>query len=508
MREISQSEVCGLRALQVVGENQVTDCTGPTAIWQGRAMLERDDAMLAPDDLILDRRTPWNSALAFLELKHSPGGLRTLHHHAGVFYRYTGTHYAEVDSDAMRSIVWPFRDSAECESDKGPLVPFAPTTRSVNELIDALKAAAHLPTSSAAPAWLEDGPHLPAIEFVSCQNGLLHLPSRKLIAHTPSFFTHSALPFSYDPNAPLPIAWLSFLNSVWGDDPDAIGTLQEMFGYFLIWDTRQQKLFLIVGPKRSGKGTIGRVLTALLGRDNVEAPTLVGLGTNFGLAPLIGKPLAIISDARLGGKADQQLIAERLLSISGEDSLTIDRKYKSAWTGRLPTRFLILTNELPRLADASGALASRFITLVMTKTFYGREELGLESRLLAELPSILNWALIGRDRLMQRGYFVPPASSLQVVQELEDLGSPISAFLRDECVVAEGQNVETNTLFDKWRSWCVLHGRDRPGTTQTFGRDLRAAMPGLRVSQPRKEGERQRYYEGVGLRPFNFALRK
>ena len=115
--------------------------------------------------------------------------------------------------------------------------------------------------------------------------------------------------------------------------------LQEIFGLCLTGDTSHQKAFLIVGPKRSGKGTIARVLTQLIGSDNTVAPTLARLGTNFGLQPLIGKRLAIISDARLGGRADQQAIAERLLSITGEDAITTDRKNIAAWTGRLQVRF-------------------------------------------------------------------------------------------------------------------------------------------------------------------------
>ena len=310
-----------------------------------------------------------------------------MHHHNGAFYRYTGTHYTEFDNDGLRSEVWHLLDSAYCESQSGPLGPFKPSSRRVAEVIDALKAATYLPTTS-APTWLGDGSNPPPDEVLSCQNGLLHLPTRTgSLPHTPNFFTQTALPFAYDPDAPAPTSWLSFLNSIWPNDPDAIRTLQEIFGYCLTSDTKQQKIFLIVGPKRSGKGTIGRVLTALLGQENVASPTLSSLGSNFGLAPLIGKLVAIISDARLGGKADLQVIAERLLSISGEDGLTIDRKYLPAWTGRLWTRFLILTNELPRLTDASGALASRFITLVMTESFYGREDHGLESRLAAELPA-------------------------------------------------------------------------------------------------------------------------
>ncbi|MGD5575264.1 hypothetical protein QUU09_22715, partial [Xanthomonas citri pv. citri] len=127
---------------------------------------------------------------------------------------------------------------------------------------------------------------------------------------------------AFDDRAPEPREWLDFLDMIWPDDPHSVETLQDVFGYLLSADTSQQKIPLIIGPKRSGKGTIARVLTALLGQDSVTAPTLASLATNFGLAPLIGKSVAIVGDARLSGKVDQSAIAERLLSISGEDSLT------------------------------------------------------------------------------------------------------------------------------------------------------------------------------------------
>ena len=58
---------------------------------------------------------------------------------------------------------------------------------------------------------------------------------------------------------------------------------------------------------------------------------------------MIGKPLAIVSDARLGGANTHQVV-ERLLSISGEDMLAIDRKYREPWTGTLSTRFVVVSN--------------------------------------------------------------------------------------------------------------------------------------------------------------------
>src|SRR4029079_12571743 len=100
-------------------------------------------------------------------------------------------------------------------------------------------------------------------------------------------------------------------------------------------------------------------------------------------------------DARLGAHTDGHIVAERLLSISGEDGQTIDIKYRSPWSGRLNVRFLILTNEIPRFSDASGALASRFVMLMLEKSFCGSEDMSLTDKLVEELPGIFNWAMDG-----------------------------------------------------------------------------------------------------------------
>ena len=123
-------------------------------------------------------------------------------------------------------------------------------------------------------------------------------------------------------------------------------------------------------------------------------------------------------------------------------------------------------------------------------------------RVLTELPGVLNWALDGRDRLAARGYFIQPVSSSEVTQELEDLSSPIKAFLRERCVVGAAESVEVDALYARrGQVGAAICGRERPGTKQVFGRDLRAALPGLLVRQPRDGNDRKRIYQGVGLKP-------
>ncbi len=72
---------------------------------------------------------------------------------------------------------------------------------------------------------------------------------------------------------------------------------------------------------------------------------------------------------------------------------------------------MLISNELPWLTDASGALVSRLVILRFTESFYGREDQGLFDRLVAELPGILLWAMEGWRRLRERGHFVQPKTA-------------------------------------------------------------------------------------------------
>ena len=447
---------------------------------------------------VIDLRAPYDTARVFQRGLAVP-----LRHHRGGFFEWSGCAWLEVDEAGLRARLYAFLDQCQSKNAQGELFSVKPNALRVAAVLDALRAAGHLDASIEPPAWLDDEANwAPAHMLVACANGLLHVRSKILAPHTPAFFNHNALNFDHEPWAPEPPLWLAFLHQLWGDDQQAIDTLQEIFGYCLTADTSQQKAFALIGPKRSGKGTIARILVALLGAHNCAAPTLAGLSEHFGLEPLIGKRLAVISDARLSSRADQHTIAERILSITGEDSTDVGRKYKKAWTGQLQTRFLILSNELFRLADASGALASRFILLMLTKSFYGHEDRKLTKKLMTELPGILNWAVAGWVRLERRGYFLQPESAKEAVEQLEDLASPIGVFVRECCDIGAAYSVASDSLFVAWKIWCGEQGRDHPGTKQSFGRDLKAARPELKVTQPREGGKQVcRHYQGVRLKP-------
>jgi putative DNA primase/helicase len=350
------------------------------------------------------------------------------------------------------------------------------------------------------PAWIDvDGP--PPHECLATRSGILHLPTMALEPLTPRFFSPNVLTYGFDPGAPRPDSWLAFLDSVWGEDAESIACLQEWFGYLLTTDTRQQKILLMVGPRRSGKGTIANTIKALAGDANVAAPTLSSLGTRFGSQPLIGKTVAICAESRITGRSDSQAIVERLLSISGEDPQSIERKNVGNWCGALRCRFVLQGNELPRLGDYSSALPSRMILLKMDRSFYGREDHDLGARIRAELPGILWWAIAGWERLRDRGHFLQPRTGSELLKEFEELNNPMGAFIAERCDIEPQEETPVKRLYEAWKVWCEKNGRDHPGDLQGLGRNLKSAVSSIKTADRRNMGMRYRVFVGIRLNP-------
>jgi putative DNA primase/helicase len=457
-----------------------------------------EDALSSGSQTLPSPSAPMEVARELVAAKYTHStGVLTLRHWRGGWWHWTGAHWIEIEPRAARAAAYAFTETAFFE-DGTKVKQWAPNRHKVADLLDALAAIVHLPESISMPTWL-DGTSYDGL-IVSVANGLLDVGRRKLLAHDPRFFNSTSVPFDFDPDALGPKRWEGFLEDLWDADRDSAEALGEWFGYVISGRLDLHKILLIVGPTRAGKGVISRTLGKLVGVDSVAGPTLSSLSGDFGLAPLLGKSLAVVSDARLNGRG-AHVVVERLLSISGEDTLTVNRKYRDQWTGKLPARLMLCSNELPHLGDASMAIAGRFVPLLLNHSFYGKEDLELENKIAVELPGILNWALDGLERLADNGKFTRPANVDDTIRTLQDLASPVGAFVRDRCVIGPDKTVKIDELYSSFRDWAETNGHVK-STKQVFGRDLRAALPSrLKVAQPGGGDNRQRSYEGIDLMP-------
>ncbi|MET0520825.1 MAG: phage/plasmid primase, P4 family [Jiangellaceae bacterium] len=417
------------------------------------------------------------------------------------FYQHVGSHWDVLDKSVL--LHWIYRETAKAafldEGLNGEMVRrwWNPTKVKVENVAHALGVGV-------VQRFGEPD------ECIAFTNGVLDndLPSRKLLDHHPERFNLHSLPFEFDPDAECP-TWLAFLAQVLPDEDEQDGVLflQEWFGYVVSGRTDLHKIASLIGDKRCGKGTIARVLIGMVGAKFVSGPKLGQLAGQFGLEPLIGKRLAVMGDVRWNHKNVADAV-EVLLAVSGVDHGTVHRKNRTAWEGTLGVRFLMMSNDEPRFNDASGAMASRMIHVAFRQSFYGREDPSLTEKLLSELAGILNWALVGLDRLNKNGKFTVPASSVEVDQNVQRVASPSSAFIDDRCIREQGAKVSLPELFKDYQEWCRKSGRpDDMASEDMFASQMRSATRSAEDGQPSVSSRRKQVNGERTTWFFNFRLR-
>jgi len=416
--------------------------------------------------------------------------------------------YADIEGEPIRGMIYrhldhvwtPVRDKEGNAT--GEFRKLTPRVTDVREVENALVACRTLVTGD-IPQWL-DGRERPAVSnVVAFRNGILDTESfrqgdAQLIPPTPLWFSPICCPYDFDPNATSQL-WLDTIDQIFDSDAESIALLQEYMGLLLVPDNQYEKLLLLVGRSRSGKGTIIEAVMAMLGKQQIAATTFTKLASRFGLAPLVGKLVAILADAHIARHTDAVAALEVVKNISGNDPQGIDRKGIDELSQvHMQTRFLIACNELPKLPDTAGALKPRLLLLYFPRTFAGKEDQTLKARLRAEAPGIARWALEGLIRLREQGGFTLPATSAQMVEEFERTVSPVKGFMHERCEIDPGHWIDKGQLYEAWGAWCKSRG-DEPGNHSQFGQQLLAAEPTIRPARKGPIGQQFTVYHGIKL---------
>jgi putative DNA primase/helicase len=452
------------------------------------------NALGTPDEPMVTART-------LEQIAYTQDALPVRRYWRGSFFEHTGSHWREIPDADVNAELYTVTEHARFTSTSAKgvttLKAWAPTTPKVANLRNALAAVLNTSDTVEMPLWLDarDAPLL-----VACANVLVDPLTGMSQAHTAAYFNGHALGFDFDARAGCP-AWTAFLDSVWPRDGDSKLLLQQWFGYVLSGRTDLQKLMYLKGLPRSGKGTVARILTALLGARNVVGPTFDSFGAGFGMELLVRAQLAVVGDARFTGDAKvMQAAIGKILSITGEDRLNVDRKYKTTWSGTLPTRLMLLSNEMPWFRDSSSAIVDRMLLLIFKESFVGREDHTLELRLRAELSGIFNWALEGyRELVIADGRFTRPASSAEVLDEFRESVSPIEAWLGQECARSDEDGfVSAGALYTRWCDWCDENGH-KPGAVNGFLRLVQTVWPSVKRHPVtvRVDGKVMKVWEGI-----------
>ncbi len=277
------------------------------------------------------------------------------------------------------------------------------TSGYVKDILESLAAIPkiHILPSCKAPYSFD--PQLDINSTIAMKNGLLDISDAKrprLLPFTKKFYTFNYLPVNYDPAAIAP-EWAKLLEFYFTNDdgtPDKMAqeVLHSWMKRWLLRITEPHKICAIIGEKRSGKSTIGRISCSLIGQPNISSITISSLSGPHGLHALMNKQLGVMWDAKVVGRTgDIAKAVEVMKNISGQDNISVNPKGRDMIDlAAMKLNILMIANEPADLRDSSGALASRFTFLKTTQSFMGQEDSTMENHVIKhELSGILNLIL-------------------------------------------------------------------------------------------------------------------
>jgi putative DNA primase/helicase len=474
------------------------------------AYAEQNGSTVA-DSRNLESDEPIKVAARWLKEEHTLEGTPILRKYAGLWYRFNGKCYDQLDEEAyIRGGMYRWlmdRMVAKPTNDDGvKMEPYNADKGKINNLVDTLSM--DCPLFAEPPCWLDARSEPNPKHLIAFPNGVLDVfahmrkENSELLPLSPMFFTFGVMPYEFNSEATCPL-WEQTIRQILPGDPRKLLLLQEWFGYNLVPDTSQQKFMVFNGPSGSGKSTILYILEHLLGSNQVCHPSLSGLGQEFGLAQFVGRLAAIIGDGELDRSAKKQVIMERLKELTGSvhPMLMVRRMHMAEEALHLFARITLACNDLPDLPDSGGALPRRTLALEFTEKFETATRMpdrSLPDKLLVEIPGIFNWAVRGLERLVRVGQFTIPASSEILAKKFAANASPIAQFI-DMCAeVGSGIQEDEATIFEAWRNYAREHGVS-PGMRLKFSHNLTMTVSTVRVGGDQRGGKMVPVLYGIRL---------
>ncbi|EGY4514955.1 DNA primase, partial [Salmonella enterica] len=204
----------------------------------------------------------------------------------------------------------------------------------------------------------------PARRLIGFRNGVLDTKSGIFNPHSKTHWLRTLCDVDFTPpvegetletHAPNFWRWLDRAAGSRADKRDVI-----LAALFMVLANRYDwQLFLeVTGPGGSGKSILAEIATMLAGEDNATSATIETLESPRERAALIGFSLIRLPDQEKWSGDGAGLKA-----ITGGDAVSVDPKYRDAYSTHIPAVILAVNNNPMRFTDRSGGVSRRRVIM-------------------------------------------------------------------------------------------------------------------------------------------------
>ena len=272
-------------------------------------------------------------------------------------------------------------------------------------------------------------------------------------------FTLIRIGADYDSSATCP-TFIRYLNDLFYTED--IPAVQEYFGYCLIPCTRAQAGLFIKGKGGEGKSVLRDVIMALFGRSAIQEK-IHQLGERFTIANLENKLVVIDDDLETDHLSDTSTIKKL---ITARERFQVERKLKTKYDAFLFARIIAIGNTFigSKFDHSDGFYRRQLLIDVMPKTRDEKDDdRFMSDKCIKEISGILNWALAGLSRLIEKNYhFTMSERMTKTLDGIKHDGDNSLTFIEDDIYIEitgdPADRTTTADLFTLYAAWCADNG--------------------------------------------------
>lgn len=301
--------------------------------------------------------------------------------------------------------------------------------------------------------------------MINLQNGTYHFTSEGGCLHNfnPLDFITNQLPFEFDESATCH-QFDQFLLKVLPDESCRL-VLQEYIGY-IFSNLNLEKILILTGSGSNGKSVFFNIICALIGADNLLNYSIGTFEKEYNRARLKDKLLNFSSEK------GSDLDPDTLKLLVSREPIQARELYKESFNLHIITKFIINTNEYPKITEHSDAFFRRQILIPFkVKILDSEKDIHLANRIIStELSGIFNWALEGLKRLLRQESFTYSLVIEEAVSEYRKQSDSVALFIEDKNLVISTSKTTVASLYKDYKNFCLDDGYKAVGKNKFSSR--------------------------------------
>lgn len=360
-------------------------------------------------------------------------------------------------------------------------------------------------------------------DILAVQNGIVDLRTGELRPEERSDMISRRTACDYlleEPTGPIAARVKQFVREITSDahgapNPERERWLRRRIGAGLWGRPSLQSLELWIGKGSNGKTVLALMLQQMLGNYAGTAPAAVILTARNNRDPEAARPflykcvgLRFVFMAET--KDTAYLDESNVKALTGGDHLSVRRNYGDAEEFNVTFTLVLLTNNLPNIAQGDEAIWDRLSAFAF-KCRWNREGKAERDGSLPDadpwffyqMPKeseaqqwFLWWAVRGSVEWKQEGLGTPPDDVVETANEYRDSQDIFGQWLSDtEHVLSPSARTPSGVLYQSYSTWCIAQGH-QPVNNKVFPKRLKERWPGANIHSVNSNGVR--YVQGIG----------